>query len=437
MAPPSVGAMEIATRAPEEARAEDSEAEPFVGEEEASEFIPQDAVDAVKAVHTGLRAGTIDLRGALVRVGNTWRIVTRRVRKEGAYVYSLTQPGAPSGKTWAAEALADELTAVLIAFKTTPRSGASARFYARPTGIEEKTGKVKFDHCASSNDDSISSRVSSIDTFIETHPQLHRPPHAPVVTTADGAPPVTLDATSFPLVSAFAKKARLVVGDDPDSTLIDSAKFAAAAAAANIDIAVLPGSGDGQLDMFEKALQHLNSPALASFKDAAQDDGPPEDFGKALASIYNLPQAVSASDDSSTRAGAGEREEAQRHAGGQEDARGGQPRPSRGTTFLGRGGSPPPGRSLFDLGSSLLRGGEEPAPQRRRTEPQHRLGLTRFFPRRTRRRRSALTWPSGCASWRRPCSKARPAFITCPSRRSSTCSVSSSQTVRSRARDYP
>jgi len=53
-----VGALEIATRAPEEARAEDNEAEPFVGEAEANEFVPQDAVavvaaDAVTAVRTG------------------------------------------------------------------------------------------------------------------------------------------------------------------------------------------------------------------------------------------------------------------------------------------------------------------------------------------------------------------------------------------------
>jgi len=330
--------------------------------------------DLLRVQH-GLIDGSIDLRGALVRVANSWLVVTRRTTDSGNYVYSLTKPGDARGKTIPARRLADALTAVVVKIGSTPRAGGNSRVYAQPTGFEGD--EITFNVCANG----FAGRVSqlSFDTFLEMYPRLYHPPQTPVVTTVAGAPPVTLDGTNFPTALAFSRRAQLVVGGDHGGTLINSAGFAEAAAAANI--VVRPGSEEGLLEAFERTMQPCGSPTLSTFDSVAPIKMTNEDFGKLLAGIYGLPQPDDTSDSSLARAGAGEREEAQRHAGGQEDARGGQPRPARGTTFRDRGGSPPPpGRSLFDLGSPLLRGGEEPAPQRQRTQPQHRLAPSEWQP---------------------------------------------------------
>jgi hypothetical protein len=54
-------------------------AESVDGDAKTTQFTLQDAVNAVKAVQAELPRGTVNLTGALVRVGGgTWRTVTRR-----------------------------------------------------------------------------------------------------------------------------------------------------------------------------------------------------------------------------------------------------------------------------------------------------------------------------------------------------------------------
>jgi len=74
-------------------------------------------------------------------------------------------------------------------------------------------------------------------------------------------------------------------------------------------------------------MQPCGSPTLSTFDSVAPIEMTNKDFGKLLAGIYGLPQPDDTSDSLLARAGAGEQEETQRHAGRQEDARGGQPRP--------------------------------------------------------------------------------------------------------------
>jgi len=380
---PSFGAMEIAGHAPEEARAEESEAEPFTGEAESSEiisldavsFIPQNAVADLLRVQHGLNNGSINLWGALVRVANKWLIVTCRTGDNTNYIYLLTKPGDTRGKTIPAKRLAGDLTAVVVNIETKPRARDNLRIYAQPTGLEGNT--ITFKVCANG----VAGRAShlTIDTFLEMYPRLYHPLQTPVITTMAGAPLVTLDGANFPFALAFSRRAQLVVGGDQGGTLINSAAFAEAAVASNT--VAQPGSEEGLLEAFERTMQPCGSPTLSTFDSVAPIETTNEDFGKLLAGIYGLPQPDDTSDSSLARTGAGEPEETQRHAGRQEDARGGQPRPPRGTTFVGRGGSPPPhGRSLFDLGSPPRRGGEEPAPQRQRTQPQHRLAPSEWQP---------------------------------------------------------
>jgi len=234
---PSFGAMEIAGHAPEEARAEESEAEPFTGEAESSEiisldavsFIPRNAVADLLQVQHGLNNGSINLRGALVRVANKWLIVTRRTGNNTNYIYSLTKPGDTRGKTIPAKRLAGDLTAVVVNIETKPRARDNLRIYAQPTGF--KGNMITFKVCAYE----VAGRAShlTIDTFLEMYPRLYHPLQTPVITTMAGAPPITLDGANFPVALAFSWRAQLVVGGDQGGTLINSAGFAEAAVAAN------------------------------------------------------------------------------------------------------------------------------------------------------------------------------------------------------------